>query len=484
MAVAALAAAWLGSRAEAAEGTPHGALDLACSDCHTTEGWRPLRDPLEFQHADTGFRLILGHEGVACLSCHQSLDFAHVATACADCHADPHRGELGVGCEDCHAPASWDNRRPLFDIHSATLFPLTGLHASLDCAACHGEGPPFQYATTPVECFGCHAEEYRTSRLDHVGLGFPTECELCHTTMAWEMARFEGGFGFDHDVFFELIGGHRGLFCSDCHEAGFTGTPTDCFSCHRDDYDRTSDPDHRAAGFPTMCELCHTPISWEAADLDHDQFFRLTGAHVGLDCEECHENGVFAGTPRECVGCHRSDYNSTDDPDHRAAGFSTDCEECHTTSTWEGAVINHDELFRLTGAHRSLDCQECHAGGVFEGTPTECVGCHRADYNQTTDPDHQAAGFPTDCEQCHDTRTWEGAEFDHDSMFFPIFSGTHRAEWNDCSDCHRVPSNFGLFECINCHAHTREEMDDEHDDVPGYVYQSTACFECHPTGRE
>jgi hypothetical protein len=27
-------------------------------------------------------------------------------------------------------------------------------------------------------------------------------------------------------------------------------------------------------------------------------------------------------------------------------------------------------------------------------------------------------------------------------------------------------------------------MDDEHDDVSGYVYESTECLACHPDGRE
>jgi hypothetical protein len=27
-------------------------------------------------------------------------------------------------------------------------------------------------------------------------------------------------------------------------------------------------------------------------------------------------------------------------------------------------------------------------------------------------------------------------------------------------------------------------MDDEHDDVNGYVYSSPACYSCHPDGRD
>ena len=28
------------------------------------------------------------------------------------------------------------------------------------------------------------------------------------------------------------------------------------------------------------------------------------------------------------------------------------------------------------------------------------------------------------------------------------------------------------------------KMDDEHEDVSGYVYDSNACYDCHPTGSE
>jgi len=473
-----------GAGPAAAQESPHGSLDISCEECHTTEGWRPLRDPVLHDHSQTGFLLRFGHRSVQCASCHQSLEFRFVPTSCIDCHADNHRGELGVACEDCHTPAGWDNRRRMWDLHNSTLFPLIGVHATVDCAACHRPDAPFEYTSTPLDCLSCHLADYeQTTEPDHIRVGFPTECELCHTPAGWQPARLDGGGGFDHNSFFVLSGAHRTLDCSACHRDGFGNTPTDCYSCHRGDYESTTDPNHAAAGISTNCENCHGSGSWEGAVLDHDRFFALTGQHRGLDCQDCHANG-FAGTPRDCVACHRDDYNSTTDPNHAAAGFSTDCESCHNTSGWEGAVVDHDRFFRLTGAHRALDCQECHADG-FAGTPTDCFACHRDDYNSTSDPNHAASGFPTDCELCHNTNSWDDAEFiDHDALFFPIFSGKHRGEWDQCSDCHTVSSNFSLFECINCHEHRREEMDKKHEDEEGYVYESTACLNCHPDGRE
>ena len=530
---------------------PHGDMNRDCNECHTTAGWRPLRDPLGFDHGESGFPLESGHKGVECTSCHETLDFRRVATACADCHADVHRGELGFGCESCHIPVIWDNRREMWDRHSATLFPLTGAHASVDCAGCHRASAPFEYATTPVDCVACHAVDYaNTTRPDHQRAGFPVECQFCHETISWQPARIEGNIDFDHS-FFPLTGSHRGLSCIDCHEAGFFGTPADCYACHRQDYENTRDPNHVDAGFPTQCEACHNTNNWDDAEFDHDQFFRLTGAHRRLDCEECHTDGFqgtptecydchrsdyegtddpdhvaegfprdcegchgtsswegatinhneffpltgghrglaceachangFQGTPSDCYACHRSDYEGTTDPDHVAAGLPRDCENCHSTSSWEGAVINHDQFFPLTGRHRNLDCEACHSNG-FAGTPTDCWSCHQADYNNADDPDHVAAGFPHECELCHTTSDWEGAEFrEHDSLYFPIFSGRHRNEWSSCAQCHTNPNNFAVFSCFECHS--RAETDDEHDDVPGYIYDSNACYECHPTGN-
>ena len=120
---------------------------------------------------------------------------------------------------------------------------------------------------------------------------------------------------------------------------------------------------------------------------------------------------------------------------------------------------------------------------TWAGSDPTCVACHQNDYNQANDPNHVSAGFPTTCESCHTTSSWDGATFDHDGSYFPIYSGKHRNKWASCSTCHVVPSNYAVFECTVCHEHRRSEMDSEHDDVGGYVYQSQACYNCHPTGE-
>jgi hypothetical protein len=106
-----------------------------------------------------------------------------------------------------------------------------------------------------------------------------------------------------------------------------------------------------------------------------------------------------------------------------------------------------------------------------------------SDYQGTTDPDHETAGFPLTCEDCHTTSTWLGATFDHDNQYFPIYSGKHQGEWNDCSDCHYNPSDYSSFSCILCHEHSdQSQVDNDHSEVNGYVYNGQSCYECHPDG--
>ena len=388
---------------------PHGDLAGDCSTCHTPEGWSPLRSPLPFDHQGTGFPLVAAHAQAGCRDCHRSLVFNQVPTACADCHRDAHRGEMGPECDTCHTPESWTNRLESFRLHSRTRFPLLGAHAGLDCESCHRTPQPRE----------------------------------------------------------------------------FTGLNPECAGCHLPDYQATANPDHERLGFPITCEGCHSPASrtWQGATFgpgfEHPSTFPLTGAHTRVSCGDCHVNGQFAGTPRECVACHRDDYDRTTNPNHRAANFPLTCQSCHTTEQWPGATIDHNlTRFPLTGAHTRTPCESCHVNGRFAGTPTQCFSCHQDDYNRAQ-PNHAASGFPTTCQNCHGTNQWAGATFNHP---FPL-SGPHGGR--SCGECHPNQSNFRVFQCTTS-CHPRDEMDDEHDDddARGYVYESSACLRCHPDGRE
>jgi len=83
------------------------------------------------------------------------------------------------------------------------------------------------------------------------------------------------------------------------------------------------------------------------------------------------------------------------------------------------------------------------------------------------------------CLNCHPDGT--ASQFlVHDAQYFPIYSGTHNAQWTDCSSCHTTGG--AAYSCIDCHAHDQATIDPTHNGMPGYAYASQSCFGCHPTG--
>ena len=325
---------------------------------------------------------------------------------------------------------------------------------------------------------------------NHGGLNppIPTDCADCHTTdPGWKPATFD-----IHDQYWEFTGAHLDIKddCALCHNGDYNNTPNSCDGCHMDDYNASTNPNHGALNppIPTDCADCHTTDpGWAPAAFPiHDQYWELTGAHLDVDCYDCHQ-GDYNNTPNDCDGCHHDDYLSTTNPDHQKTSLNigTDCATCHTTNPgWAPAEFpQHDNFYQLTGAHLTIDCYDCHQGNYNNPLSTECNGCHMDDYNNSTNPPHQAQGYPTTCEDCHTTDAWTPSTFDHDNDYFPIYSGEHEGEWNVCADCH-IGGNFSSFSCIDCHEHNQADMDDEHQGVSGYVYDSQACYNCHPDGEE
>ena len=454
-------------------------LGSHCEDCHTPTAWKNV-PPNKWDHLFvSGFHLEGVHKTLDCAECHGE-DFKKVFPACVSCHEEDYRNakepdHVSAGfptdCVACHTnQRSWQGARV-----GHADFALKGRHLAAACSECHPGG---QYKGTSSDCVACHLNDYNsTTDPNHKAAGFPTDCVVCHgdAVKTWDDA------GFDHNQSFALKGAHTSLSCSECHPGGqYKGTSSDCVACHLNDYNSTTDPDHRAAKFSTDCVACHGDAAktWEGASLDHNQSFALKGAHTSLACSGCHLGGQYKGTPSDCVACHLEDYNSTKDPDHRAAKFPTDCVACHgdAAKTWEGASLNHNQFFALKGAHTSLACSDCHSKGY--DLPKDCYGCHAADYNATTDPNHRASGFPTTCENCHYPahKAWSQAVFQHD---FPIKSGKHGGF--SCTECH-LTSNFREFSCTDCHTHNKATVDSHHHEVSGYSYNSASCYACHPKG--
>lgn len=465
----------------------HIAIGLAtdCASCHTTNpGWSPAT----FDVHDQYYVLMGAHTPIAtqCISCHNG-DYNNTPNTCAGCHIDDYNQttdpshivlQFSQDCATCHTETAWEPST--FD-HDNQYFPIySGKHEGewSQCQDCHTSPGNYSIYT----CTTCHSNPETDEQHNGInGYSFNSPaCLGCHPTGDAE-------FTFDHNATnFPLTGAHTVVNCLECHTNGYAGTPTECIACHGVDFNESVNPNHGAIGISSDCASCHTTNpEWNPATFDiHDQYYALNGAHatIATQCASCH-NGDYNNTPNTCVGCHQEDFNQTTNPSHTNLQLSTDCASCHTESAWSPAMfLNHDDVYPLIGAHAIIanDCVLCHQGD-YNNTPNTCFGCHQEEYDQTTNPSHISTGFGTDCAGCHNESAWEPANFDHDNQYFPIYSGAHLGTWSQCTECHTNPSDYSVFTCISCHSNP--ETDEEHVGVNGYVYNSTMCLACHPTGN-
>jgi len=279
-----------------------------CASCHKPTKWKDV----SFDHSKTAFALTGLHTNVTCAACHVNGVYKGTPKDCYSCHAakDKHMGQFGTVCSACHVTSGWAN--VTFD-HKTTGFPLAGSHATVACASCHING---RYAGTPTNCFACHAAR------DKHGGQFGTDCGSCHKPTTW------GDVSFNHNnTAFPLTGSHTSVLCTACHVNGvYKGTPKNCFACH-------ASRDKHNGQFGTDCAACHVTSSWANATFDHNNTsFPLIGKHTNLSCTKCHANGVYAGTPMQCIACHA-------DKDKHNGQNGTDCSICHTPKGW-GDVNN------------------------------------------------------------------------------------------------------------------------------------------------
>ncbi len=452
-----------------------GQLGDRCQACHTTATFKVER----FAHTGHPEFFAGKHATAACQSCHKAVEadfpaghgvavrLAGVSPACASCHEDVHRGTLGTACASCHTVQAWKNASRAF--HKATQFPLEGKHQDVPCASCHING---QLKGTPTRCYDCHWIRHQDDRFQtRLGL----ECENCHRPTVWRAVLWDHATATG----FALSAAHRGLDCQSCHRDGtFLGDVSpDCYSCHRADFERTANPPHVAAGFPTTCDTCHkaSDTSWQQGWFDHGPVFPLLGQHAAQPCAACHKNNIFKGTPVQCAGCHSSDYQNAANPNHTAAAFDTNCQTCHNAGdpNWQQGRYAHT-TWPLLGAHAIRACRDCHGDNVFHGKPTACATCHLTAYQQTTNPNHAAAGFPTTCDTCHkvsDT-AWTQGVFNH-AQFFQLV-GVHATQ--PCAACH-ANNNYTTVSttCFGCHlsAFQGASTPVNHAGLP------TTCDSCH-----
>ena len=462
-----------------------GALKGGCDQCHTAKDWAPAP---KFDHDDARYRLTGKHADAKCDACHKSSRLAlklsntgekialyrPLAYAkCNDCHADPHKGRLKGSCSSCHETTNWDaiDRRDFN--HAATRYPLTGKHARVACASCHGknnETPTPAFAT----CAGCHADVHRGEA------GRDRDCAACHRVAAFTPAAFSVA---DHArTAYPLQGKHTSTSCSACHTTApataatrafvrLKMPATTCADCHEDAHAGQAAVRSAVGG----CTNCHTVEGFKPSTITvaaHARFrYALDGAHANATCAACHASDrrglplllgqtgrakfAFAVGDTTCGTCHVDPHAGR----YLSGGVraALGCRACHSAATFRPSTVTvdaHQQLgYALEGAHRAVACAECHAelkapGGRgslklgASGTPpipfkqarnATCTGCH-AESHGTQFARRKDRGA---CESCHTVARFAGAEkFDHEKQTRFKLAGAHATV--ACAKCHVV----------------------------------------------
>ena len=417
----------------------------------------------------------------------------------------PHGPTLNLPCENCHSATAWRpiKANPEFD-HDKTKYPLRGMHEKVECTQCHVK-PVFTNAGK--NCQDCHTDVHQRK--------MGTNCAQCHTVQGWNTAVQQVK---EHQNRFPLLGAHAAVQCEDCHKGAavgqFKGLSTACVSCHRADFQKTTNPNHVTSQFPQNCQMCHTFDSWIGATFNHagpPANFPLTGAHATIACTTCHINNNYNLTtpPNACgnSGCHLTTWQQTTNPKHSAAPTVfpvANCSTCHTTTTWTTATFDHSTTgFPLTNSHQLAPagkvtaCTDCHINNNYNLTtpPNACgnSGCHLTTWQQTTNPVHSSAGAPfaaANCSTCHNTIAWTTGAFDHSTTGWPL-TGSHQmspaGKVNACTDCH-VSNNYTFTsantDCYGCHKTAWQSTTTLGGSVPNHVaanFPTPMCLSCHDT---
>jgi hypothetical protein len=303
----------------------------SCASCHSTEQFDKLKT---FDHNQTQFQLKDAHAKLTCIECHVPTSshfdvkaksikhkyiFPDLATkSCVTCHADYHNGQLGSDCAKCHSEKTW--KLNSFDHNTHTSYPLKDKHKDVKCSLCHrpirnqfvdfakAKHPVIRYKPIPTTCGECHRDPHKGN------LG--PRCNDCHSERGWHVTK-------DFHKNFTLHGVHYTLGCNECHKDNrrLSGLSDQCIICHqKDDVHSGSLPD---------CNECHRQTFWEHTNFRHSMtFFPLRGTHRTLECSVCHSNGIYRGTPSQCIDCHAADAQSATSPVHVMPNFQN-CQMCH-----------------------------------------------------------------------------------------------------------------------------------------------------------
>lgn len=250
---------------------------VGCARCHDERAFRDV-SAARFDHGRwTGFELRGAHAHMECVACHGvaeaetqpgqtrrlglvSTRFPGSSERCSTCHIDPHGERYDVhvtpvldgreGCARCHGETSF--RAVVAFDHAWTGHELEGVHAALDCDACHALQMPdaegrVRAAALGTSCADCHVDP-------HAGqfrIAGRNDCARCHVTGdVFQTLDFD----HDKDSRFVLDDVHKALECAACHRPARTRDGvelvryrplgTTCAECHG-----TTDPS-KSGGTP------------------------------------------------------------------------------------------------------------------------------------------------------------------------------------------------------------------------------------------
>jgi Cytochrome c7 and related cytochrome c len=326
---------------------PHaGKFGPACARCHVTTSFTTVNKS-SFDHDRTRYPLRGRHVTVACESCHdEKTAFGPKPgfATCGACHRDAHAGQARVAgkpadCATCHDVNGFTPSIFTVAQHAASVYPLEGAHARVECAKCHthrAAGDPVaaglgvaRVVMRPARdrCTSCHADPHQ-GRFTSGPHTRKEGCVACHGMSAFRPSAFDVAAHATSG--FPLEGAHRATPCAGCHAslkspvpgattASSRALPLDdaplvCEGCHQDPHGGqfAARKDHGA------CAGCHVTDAFAPAtrfDHSRDARFKLDGAHARAACAACHRptrdpDGVvrarYHPTPTACSACHAS----------------------------------------------------------------------------------------------------------------------------------------------------------------------------------
>lgn len=486
-----------------AKESPHGQTRAdvqKCDRCHTESLWKPQKSTLDFDHGDkkqAAMALEGAHAQLACSKCHPKAAFKlpQPGSDCAQCHKSPHDGQLfsTKKCQVCHQASLPTLKEVRFDHKKDANYALSGKHATAACSACHTKA--LAKTKPSPACESCHAKD---SKHGTRFAKFPA-CTTCHSQRGWK-----AGFQFNHgdNAGFELTGKHAATNCRGCHRGKspadfekFDLKKNGCMGCHR------HEKAHGGKFKNDQCLTCHQEagvkkLKKESLESFHGEGskFPLRNGHANVQCQLCHVNDVYEGTPRECgVTCH-------EDSLHKGS-LGQECSRCHEPGQWPAVRFDHkdDTKWPLEGKHAGIKaCASCHPARAYANTPKNCsaTGCHAKD-------DVHAGKLGDKCERCHtvDQKTTfqhnRDATFKIDGKHAPLACGkchptiAFKPVKQDCFGCHPEPAihkgQYGTA-CERCHSTSSfTDIKAQHDvgdfSLTG-AHDQLACARCHPRGEK